>query len=249
MIFNKWIIKVLILFSIFSCNNEKTKKIGPYLVRAKFINDSTIEGVAKYFNDKKQLVSEVTYKAGIKNGPAINYYPNGKIKDSFNYKDGLLNEWQYAYDNNGFLLMKKYNYFDLSVGSHYYYTNNRLTEYSFFDFDKNELVDCSYDSSSKCRIMSVALKPITNEVINDNRNSSLNLFIYFPHPPAISVTTTIGLINDKQETKKETIINGDRVFLDTTLELSEKKWNYFVSYRFLDAKDSLDKVYFFLLHP
>jgi len=60
----------------------------------------TFNGVKKnYLNGK--LASTVTYKDSLKNGPAVNYYPDGKVNMEFNYKDNKKNGSYKWYFENG----------------------------------------------------------------------------------------------------------------------------------------------------
>ncbi len=229
-----------------SCNNDNKvtkKKIGNHFVEASFINDSIIDGIARYYNLSDNLSKKVMFKNGKREGAAIGYYPNGKIKDSSNFTNGLLNGYAFAYDKSGYLIMSNFFYYGILMGPHYLYDSQKLTEYSFTDFDKNTLVYTKYDSTGKCIQYEYKAKPILTQRLDDKRNPVLGVFFYFLMPAKFNCAYTMGFTNDMEETKNEVKINSNRIFIDTILPYPEKDWSYFLSTHLENIKDSINKVY------
>lgn len=58
---------------------------------------------------KGKLASTVTYKDSLKNGPAINYYPDGKVNMEFTYKDGKKDgPYKWYYENGKIYIEGQY---------------------------------------------------------------------------------------------------------------------------------------------
>ena len=243
----KWKILMALIFICFGCreNQTKEKKIGNEIVKAKFINDSLIDGIAKVYNSNGKLVSETNFIKGIKNGISLSFYENGKIKDSFNYSNNLLNGIAYRYDSNGLLLFKKTYYYGIDIGDNSFYHDGKVEEYYFTNFERKELVNCKYDSAGRCDTLMFNAKPIISNILLDKQIPAMQLFLYFPHPLSFEIIYKLGLIDSQNNKKKESILNTDRLFLDTTLTLPQKDWNYYISldYRVL-SNDSLTSIFF-----
>ena len=54
--------------------------------------------------DDGYMAVEVSYKHGVKDGPAIVYHPNGNIKDSIMYRDGKMHGTRTMYRPDGVIL-------------------------------------------------------------------------------------------------------------------------------------------------
>jgi hypothetical protein len=87
---------LIITIPIISCDEIDFLKTSSEKDNSKEIYD----GVRKSYI-KGKLASTVTYKDSLKNGPAVNYYPDGKINMKFNYKDNKKNGPYTWYYKNG----------------------------------------------------------------------------------------------------------------------------------------------------
>ena len=63
--------------------------------------NNTIDGYAKYWDDKGNLINIVNYSNGVLHGPWKEYYSNGKIKYTLYYQYGLKDGYERWYHNNG----------------------------------------------------------------------------------------------------------------------------------------------------
>lgn len=83
MTLNKASFFLFFLLILFSCDNisDNEKKTGK---KKKIIYN----GVKENYKEGK-LVSTITYKDSLKNGPSYNYYPNGNISMEFNYVNNI----------------------------------------------------------------------------------------------------------------------------------------------------------------
>lgn len=76
-------------------------KNGKKAEERNFVNNLS-EGLVTYWNKNGEKVRELEIKAGVLNGKRTDYYPNGKIKSTKNYKDGKPAEnWYTEYDELG----------------------------------------------------------------------------------------------------------------------------------------------------
>jgi hypothetical protein len=243
-----FLIGFVILFTGCSCNstNKKKltrKKIGNYFVEAHFIDSNKIDGLAKYYDENGSLLSVANYENDLKAGPAINFYSNGMKKDSMFFTGGLRNGEAFIYDSLGHLERMTTYYYGISVGNNILYSSGRLKEYFFNDFNSNTLFSCEYDSSGKCLMGGFGLKPITNIIKDDDGKSVMTLFLYLPKPPNLSTIYHIGLANENNEKKSETIIKDNRLFLDTALYEPGKGLHYYISTHIENANGSTDKMF------
>lgn len=66
-----------------------------------YYNNGMLDGPSIYYSKKCKKDFFETYKAGVKDGIEIAYYPNGNIKAEGNYKKGNLNGYYRVYDKKG----------------------------------------------------------------------------------------------------------------------------------------------------
>lgn len=233
------LILILIVFISFGCSKSKyeKKKIGGQIIEANFINDSLINGIAKIYDSEGKLLAQTSFINGIKNGPSVTFYENGKIKDSLNYSNDLLNETAFKYDSSGFLLFKRTNYYGIDMGDNSFYNNGKLEEYYFTNFERKQLVSCKYDSAGRCYKLMFNAKPLVSSVLLEKQTPAIQLFMYVPHPPSFEVIYKLGQVNSQNKKINETILNSNRLFIDTTLITSQKDLTYFISvdYRILST--------------
>jgi hypothetical protein len=230
------------------CNNRpfeaKKKKVGSYIIEAQFHNDSVIDGQAKTYDRLNNLIEVSFYKNGVKDGLDIEYDVSGRIKDSTYYTNGILNGPSYIFDSTGKILFGKYNYYGLPVGHYYSYSFGKLKRYFYYNFERNNLVLCEYDSLNRPRLFKFISEPVLTEAQNSDGRQQLNLFLYLPSPPGMKTIYKIGLENERHETRDEIAINHNRLFLDTLLPYPATGWHYFVFTQIESRKDSINRIYF-----
>lgn len=242
---------LIFVLNLIRCkDNEQLERrpVGKFIIEARFIDSSTIDGTAKYYDERNTLISIINYKNGIKDGFATNYYPNHILKDSTIFTSGLKNGFSYYYDSLGNLVSKQFNFYGCKAGDNIFYSSNKLYKYSFVDLNKDFLVQCTYDPSGKCKLDSFSIPDIVMSISGKNKgdimeDSLMDFLIYFPKPPNLSITTTMGLINDKNQTKDEIKLNDDRLFLDTGVVMPPNDWYYYISRHVESKKDSINKLY------
>jgi antitoxin component YwqK of YwqJK toxin-antitoxin module len=244
----KYLIILISAFFLFlGCNENpvKKKKIGNSIIEAKFINDTLIDGNAKYYNDNGILEAEYTFVNGIRKGHDTIFYDNGKIKEERNYSDDLLNGEGRKYNVNGLLLFKLNHYYGLDVGDNTFYKNGIVIKYFFKDFAQKKIVDCTYDSTGSCNSLVFNARPVITTGIIQNQTPTIKLFVFFPHPVDFEIIYKIGFINNQQIKQDELTLNSERLFLDTVLKIPSPNLNYFLSVDYKNkSTDSIVNVYF-----
>src|SRR5690349_12811701 len=92
------------VFLLIACNtvNRQSKlQDGDFYVLADTSELGLVEGPATFYNEVDKPVKRVNYSEGIKNGPSVNYYDNGRVKDSVSYVNGREIGFWYRFDSTG----------------------------------------------------------------------------------------------------------------------------------------------------
>jgi uncharacterized protein len=84
------------------------------------------DGVWKYYSIGGNLTLTESYKAGKLDGPKVEFYPSGKVKDSVNYTDDNSNGYYLAYNENGTLKSEGW-YVDGKAEGDWFYYNSKGT--------------------------------------------------------------------------------------------------------------------------
>jgi|SRR6188508_349678 hypothetical protein len=241
---------IALFFSTFclSCidlqSKNKRKKIGAFFVEARFKNDSTIDGPAKFFDKNDVLKSTVNYVNGLKHGPAINYFGNGKLKDSMNFIYGVKNGFQFAYDSAGKLISINYDYYGLRVGPEMELNNEKIRKYYFVDFNKEDLIECKYNSYGQVdEIPYFTTRPRVSKVRQGESFGMLELFFYLPKPPGVDVKYQVGLTNKNKNDRNLFFVANDRIIFDTLLPYPANGWHYYVSAHVKTINNQVNRIF------
>ena len=238
---------VCIMLLCFSCNSRENmierKQIGEYSVEAVFKNDSIIDGMATYYSDDGKMVSRITYQDGKKNGVAKTYFPDGKIKDSLFYINDHKHGFGYKYDPGGRLSSMYYYYYGLRMGPQIFNLDSRRYKYFFSDFNKRDLVDCTYDSLGNLKDVSFYKMnlSVSKGIVNDS--VAVDLFAYLPEPPQTTIEFRVGLTNANQRDKYLFTVDNNRVFIDTILPYPPNGEHYFISASIAGKDGVFNKVF------
>lgn len=130
---------VLVLaWFLLSCDETRNDFIVKRIIKNDTITeiemtrDSLYNGKYKVFlKSSGHIIEDITYKKGILDGPCNYYFPNGKIKLSFNYDDGYVNGFVKSYENSGGLIEKYYKHFDVNLGDNITYRDGKPIFYGF----------------------------------------------------------------------------------------------------------------------
>ncbi len=234
---------IFLTLFIYSCTNNKfeKRKIDNSIVEAKFI-DNKINGVAKFYSPSGFLEYEGNYTQGLKNGFGKIFYSNGKTKDSMNYVNDLIHGNAYQYDSIGNLRFVRTNFYGIEIGGHFFYDKGKIFKYFFDSFEGVEIVNCTYDSMQRCESIFYKMAAIVKNISLDNDRGAKKVFVYFPHPPGFEVIYKLSNTRSSPKISDEVILNSDRLFLDTVLNVSAED-SYLLSVDFLNkSNDSVVKV-------
>lgn len=233
------------LYLCFSCKSKKRSKkdLGNMWVYANFLHDSIIDGEAKYYDKSGNLLAINNFKKGIREGAALQFFPNGKLSDSLTLINGVEHGYDYSYQYNGDIKWKQFYYHGLKVGDRYYYTDNIVRKYIYQDFNRQIIAECAFDSLGKCLKIQYTCNPAMIDVIRDDNKSILNIFAYLPRPDMFEVEHRLCLIDNKNKIQGQSVINPGKPFLDTSLNYPEQGWKYAIYSYVNRPKDSLYKLF------
>jgi hypothetical protein len=168
----------------------------------------------------------------------IIFYKNGLVKDSVNCINDFANGLEYIYDSTGMLEATRTNYRGKDIGDHFLYYKGKVAEYYFSNFEKKQLVDCKYDSLGRCNYFSFNARPtIIKDGTNDNGDSVIELFVYFPHPSDFKETYELDIVDTKQTEQQKITLDDNRLYLDTLLSVSSQGWDYYMTINYRNISD------------
>lgn len=239
-------------FILINCNDTKKRverrQMNGYTIEAHFKDDSIVEGVAKFYQKDGRLVSITNYSDGKKDGVAMNYHSNGERSDSMNFSCGFKNGFQYRYDSLGQLYSIGFEYFDLRMGPQVFLDKGIVNRYFYLDFNKEDLIGCSYDSLGQITEVNFFLtKPKITQVEVDDRKM-VELFFYLPNPPNAQITYDVGVTNGGHEDRRLFSVNKSSIIFDTILPRSEEGQYYYVSAHIKNVSGSVNKLFIEEVH-
>ncbi|MBL7741329.1 MAG: hypothetical protein JNK14_19045 [Chitinophagaceae bacterium] len=249
----KKFIYLLFSVSLLSCESQKIKRekkpFDNKIIESSFINDSTFDGPTNYYSTDGLLESTINFTKGIKNGPALNFYPNGKILDSSFYENGVKTGNHYIFDSSGQLYYKNYYYYGHILGGHTFYRNKKPYQYQFRNFEQQIIYSCGYDSLGMTGYNGELINLYLASIKSDNA-PYLEMFAYFIHPPTIQIDWSLGLIEENTNIKKDLLaFNNDRVFIDTVLPKPQAGWKYYLAANYNDSLNGIKEYYINILEP
>jgi antitoxin component YwqK of YwqJK toxin-antitoxin module len=231
---------------ILSCKDNlkiSEKKIGEQLVRAKFFNDSLIEGEAKIYKNNRLTAIE-HYSRGLRNGCAVSFYPDGKVYDSVNFINGLENGNYYVFDSLGNIAYTAYYFNGRKIGPETYYDNGTVSEYFFNSFEKVNVYYSSYDFSGK--LVKYKGRLINTQIYSAFKDGELanGVFVFFVRPPKERII--YQLIQKNSETSLEKVLRTftNEIFFDTLLPKSAIQTKYFLKADVFDSLEGNHRIFY-----
>lgn len=237
---------VIVGFFLFSCNTKtsssevlKKKQINGYLVKANFIDDTLINGIASFFKDDKLSIKE-HYKYGIRDGASVSFYSNGNIYDSSNYINGYKNGYYFVYDSSGKLRYECFFYKGDQLGPELGIHNGLITNYYFYSREGEVLYSAEYDSFHQLTQKGSFYNTIPRQFYI-GANLYYGVFAYLIYPPKMNVI--YELISKKSGQENSLKKFNQEVFFDTTF-LPNKDEKYFMKIIADDSVSGKGKVYY-----
>jgi hypothetical protein len=151
------ILFILLEFFLIGCTHNRIDKrsyvitkdaYGNVKSEINYINDTLMDGVAKYYYRNKKLKDEIYFTNGLKNGLHKHYTEEGRLESIIGFKEGLQEGYTYWYYPNGKIESKSFWLKGKIFGdAYYYYKTGILESYRSFDFQMHNRYLIKYDSS------------------------------------------------------------------------------------------------------
>ena len=115
-----------------------------------YINDTVMDGIAKYYYKRGVIKEEINYSEGLKDGLHTSYYRNGNIESKLQFKNGMRegnSEWYFP---NGRIKEKGIWLNNKAFGNAFFYHENGLLEtFNSYDFSEHNRYLIKYDVNGK----------------------------------------------------------------------------------------------------
>jgi hypothetical protein len=205
-----------------ACNTQIGESVkifhdGSYTIKARYI-DGRRNGKTEFYDNSGHLTGVVNYKDDAKWGMCIHYYSNGVVSDSILYEcDKPKGYWRH-YDQAGEPTHFSYYYFGLQYGPELWYDKDTvLRTYKFLDFEKQAILECSYNSRGHIEAIKNIALPISLEERKKNGVDMFDFFAYLPRIPLVKHTYYLGVADANKVMHKLCNIQGENFFIDTLL--------------------------------
>lgn len=153
------ILFVLFLNIVISCTQKKVDnksyvvtKDGNEIIQSEinYINDTVMDGVAKYYYKNGIIKEEINFSKGLKEGTNTSYYQDGSIESKTQFKKGVRDGIYESYFPNGKIKEKGNWLNNKAFGNAFFYYENGLTEtFNCYDFEEHNRYLIKYDSNGK----------------------------------------------------------------------------------------------------
>lgn len=224
----------LIIFILLSCKNNK--------------NTETYEIIKETFNNGKVKSRLVIINEKVSKKISIDYYPNGKIKDSVVFVDGKMNGLRYHYDtSNNFYTLQEYkngklNGLDKAVYNDgnikyigerrkgkqvnewkFYYKNGLISSYECFNLHSERYYLRSYDTLGNIKkSMGTILAYITMNEQYAKVNEDFNYKLRVAKPPNSKISLKLGELNRDSDVTSLKSIGIDSSIVELSEEFERK---------------------------
>jgi hypothetical protein len=238
-------IGLCVLFVCACQNRNGLKRIdkGKYIVEAIFSKDSIMNGNSSYYSKEGKLLNTTMYKDGMKNGISINYFPNGLVSDSVEFKCGKeVGYWRY-FDVAGKKQYADYYYYGLQYGPELIYESDKLHKFLFSDLNRKVIVNCFYNSLGNLDSIGwFSMNFVVLDKLFDNKPVK-NLFAYLPDIPGATQSFSIGTTNKEHQDSAICSVRGHDFIIDTIMPLPSSGRFYYIACKLKTEGDSINKVF------
>ncbi len=234
-------VAIIIVIALFACHNK-----GKF--NDNIINDGalSIDSVGQNgnlpkstYDNNHKLVNISYFNKGHRNGPYINYFPNGEKSDSGFYENNLVNGFWVFFDLSGNKIYSTYFYKNLEYGPQLWYEGNQLHKYEFMTFDKSTLVRVIYKNDKQFDTVrfdtGIHILPKSDDVYN--------LFAYLPKIPNAIQHFAIGIRNNEKFRGTFFLLKDSILLLIRLLAPPPAGWNYYISCHIQDESGLYNKVF------
>jgi len=224
-------------------SNLETRKMNNQTIKARFLNNNIIDGKAEFYDSTGKLVNVSNFDHGLKHGVSIDFDNNGTIVDSVSYWYGNQYGYYHHFDSAGNIDYKNYYYYGLPYGPVIFYNDRKINKYLFYDFNREALVLCKYDSSEALDSISYFHMRFIVEDKVENRKKVKGIFAYLPSIPRSNQEFAIGITNKSNGIKELFAITSNTFFIDTLLPSVPAGFNYYISCSVKSKNGVLNKFY------
>ncbi len=240
---SKIFILVFISFFFSSCSvDSKTKKRrwskDGYLLEGIISKDSLMNGEIKYYNSKNQIVAIKSFINNIENGYAVNYYTNGKLRDSSNYLNGKKNGSTYHYNSFGKLMYQDYYYYGRPIGqiSLYDSLSSKISDFFFVNFEGETKLHINYSQWAGVKDILFDAISLSSNLIGIEDSVKVSLFLYLINPPQFRFDYSLcKQDNDSKQIQEILPLTNNEIFKQLELPLLNKKNKYLVRLEIYDS--------------
>jgi antitoxin component YwqK of YwqJK toxin-antitoxin module len=229
-----------LLTILFSCTQKRVDNksyiitkdgLGNIQSEINYINDTIVNGTAKYYYKNGKLNDEINYVNGLKNGIHKHYSEDGVLESVINFKNGLQDGYAYWYFKNGKVESKSFWLKGKSFGdAYYYYSSGLLESYRSFDFQEHNRYLIKYDSNGlKIKEEGTVLGQLLLDADFNAvpLNKSVTLRISVATPPN---TNTKVLLN---EMKRDMLMNAKELIIKNSEAVYNLSFNEKGKYKFV----------------
>ncbi len=187
-----------IIFFVLSCggktstNDSRIKEVGNLNFKGKVVMDSLFDGMVKCYDLDGNYRGYSFYKCGLKEGPQIQYYKNGKIADSLLFHHNMQDGFSYQFNESGILAYKSYYLNGLPIGHIYEYdSNGNIIHYSFVNFEHKIIYELYRVNGEEYR----EGDEIQMNLFSENSSKNDFLFLYLFDSPFTPRHYEIGILD------------------------------------------------------
>ncbi|MDP4284776.1 MAG: hypothetical protein Q8891_10145 [Bacteroidota bacterium] len=184
----------------------------------KYFEDSLFDGKVKYFDSLNEYLGYSTYRYGVKDGPEVSYFKNGKISDSSFYHDDLRNGFAYRYNKNGTLVYKSYYINDRPFGHLYEYDSlGRITHYYFINFERKII----FETFKKDTVDYAKGEEIQGNTYSEDAGQGDDdfLFLYLFANPFLKSHYEIGIVDSSKKIISSKLIYSKDCYYEQELKI------------------------------
>lgn len=186
-------------------------------MNGKILKDSIFDGIVKYFDKENRNLGFSTFKYGLKNGPSVNYFQSGNKSDSINFKNGLEDGYAYKYDSLGRLLYETYYFNGLAVGGVTEFTQGKIREYYFMNFERRLIYSIKALSDSTYEEKGKEINAFMYSRSEGTGNKNI-LFVYLIKPPYVKTHFEIAIFDKNRKILSSKEINSQIFFYEQIVE-------------------------------
>lgn len=186
-------------------------------MKGTIFKDSIFDGVVKYFDKEDRNLGLSTFKFGLQDGPSVKYSQSGTKSDSINFENGLEDGYAYKYDSLGRLSYETYYYKGLAVGGVTEFSQGKVREYYFTNFERRLLYSIKVLSDSTYEEKGEEINAFIYSRSEGTGNKNI-LFVYLIKPPYVKTHFEIAIFDKNRKILSSKEIKNQAFFYEQIVE-------------------------------